>query len=132
MPLRRPRFSSRDDVEALVADFHGVHKDLFAVNDPQSPIEMIGWSATIRCRVGSPRAGRIVSSGVSDSLADRQIYFHPTGWMRASVHRFEMLKPDLAVTGPAVVESGFTSVVIDPGACARKDRTGCLVIEVGI
>jgi N-methylhydantoinase A len=52
--------------------------------------------------------------------------------MRASVHRFETLKPDQAVTGPAVVESGFTSVVIDPGACARKDRTGCLVIEVSI
>jgi N-methylhydantoinase A len=114
VPLRRPRFSSRDDVEALVTDFHGVHKDIFAVNDPQSPIEMIGWSATIRCRV------------------DRQIYIHPTGWMRASVHRFETLKPDLTVTGPAVVESGFTSVVIDPGACARKDRTGCIVIEVRI
>jgi N-methylhydantoinase A len=132
VPLRRPRFSSRDDVEALVADFHRVHQDIFAVNDPQSPIEMIGWSATIRCRVGSPRAGRVVPSGASDSLADRQIYFHPTGWMRASVHRFETLKPDLTVTGPAVVESGFTSVVIDSGGRARKDETGCLVIEVGI
>ena len=83
VPLRRPRFSSRGDVEALVADFHGVHKDLFAVNDPQSPIEMIGverdhslsgrlparWAHSLKRRVGI--------------LADRQIYFHPTGWMRA-------------------------------------------------
>jgi hypothetical protein len=34
------------------------------------------------------------------------------------------------VKGPAIVESGFTSVVIDPGASARKDPNGCLVIEV--
>jgi hypothetical protein len=34
------------------------------------------------------------------------------------------------VKGPAIVESGFTSVVIDPGSFARKDPSGCLVIDV--
>jgi len=130
VPLRRPRFSNRDDVKRLVADFHEAHKDLFAVNDPQSPIEMIGWSATIRCRIGSPRAGRVIPSDANNSLPDRRVYFHPTGWMRAAVHRLETLEPDLAVIGPAVVESGFTSVVVDPGASARKTRTGCLVVDV--
>jgi N-methylhydantoinase A len=130
-PLRRSRFSSREDVEHLVADFHEIHKEIFAVNDPQSPIEMIGWSATIRCRVGSPRAGRVTPSAAAYSLSDRRVYFHPVGWTRAAVHGFGTLAPDLVVKGPAIVESGFTSVVVDPGASVRKDQTGCLVIEVG-
>ncbi|MBV9287879.1 MAG: hydantoinase/oxoprolinase family protein, partial [Hyphomicrobiales bacterium] len=130
VPLRCPRFSNRDDVKRLVADFHEAHKDLFAVNDPQSPIEMVGWSATIRCRIGSPRPGRVIPSDANDSLPDRRAYFHPSGWMRTAVYRLETLEPDLAVTGPAVVESSFTSVVIDPGAVARKTRIGCLVVDV--
>jgi N-methylhydantoinase A len=130
VPLHRPRFSNRDDVKRLVADFHEAHKDIFAVNDPQSTIEMIGWNATIRCRVGSPRAGRVILGETQNSTPDRWIYFHPSGWMRANVYRLETLEPHLAVAGPAVVESGFTTVVIDPGASARKDRTGCLVIDV--
>jgi N-methylhydantoinase A len=131
VPLRRARFSTRDDVKRLVADFHQVHRDIFAVSDPQSPIETIGWSATVRCRVGSPRVGRIVSSAVREFFADRRVYFRSFGWTDAAVHRFEMLTPDLVVKGPAIVESGFTSVVIDPGAYARKDQTGRLVIDVG-
>jgi N-methylhydantoinase A len=130
VPLRLPRFSSRDDVKRLVADFHEAHEDIFAVNDPQSPIEMIGWSATIRCRIGSPRAGRVIPGDAQSSIPDRRVYFHPSGWARANVHRLETLEPDLVVAGPAIVESGFTSVVIDRGASARKDRTGCLVIDV--
>ena len=130
VPLRCPRFSDGDDVKRLVADFHEAHKDIFAVNDPPSPIEMIGWNATIRCRIGMPRAGRLISGDGKDALPDRSVYFHPKGWMRSAVRRLETLEPDLAVMGPAVVESGFTSVVIDPGASARKDQTGCLVIDV--
>ena len=131
VPLRRPRFTSHEDVKRLVADFHDVHKDIFAISDPHSPIEMIGWSATVRCRIGSPRPGRIVSSAASGSIANRLVYFRRAGWTHAGVHAFETLAPDSIVKGPAIVESGFTSVVIDPGASARKDRTGCLVVEVG-
>ena len=131
VPLRRPRFTSHEDVKRLVADFHDVHKDIFAISDPHSPIEMIGWSATVRCRIFSPRPGRIVSSAASRSIANRGVYFRRVGWTHAAVHAFETLAPDSIVNGPAIVESGFASVVIDPGATARKDRTGCLVVEVG-
>jgi N-methylhydantoinase A len=58
------------------------------------------------------------------------VYFRPFGWTDAAVLRFETLTPDSVVKGPAIVESGFTSVVIDPGSFARKDPSGCLVIDV--
>ena len=61
----------------------------------------------------------------------RRVYFRPFGWIDAAVLRFETLTPDSVVKGPAIVESGFTSVVIDPGAMSHaKDPSGCLVIEV--
>jgi N-methylhydantoinase A len=42
------------------------------------------------------------------------------GWMDAPVVRFEALSPDAPVTGPAIVESSFTTVVIDPWATAAR------------
>lgn len=131
VPLRNNRFAGAEDVDRLVADFHDAHKEIFAVNDPNSSIETIGWNATIRCRVGSPRAGRIRSRPSGGDFADRRVYFGPTGWIDARVRRFEALPQDVVVEGPAIVESGFTSVVIDPGAKARRDATGTLIIDVG-
>jgi N-methylhydantoinase A len=44
------------------------------------------------------------------------------------VRRFEAMAPDEALAGPAIVESSFTTVVLDPGATARRASSGSLVI----
>ncbi len=131
VPLRRGRFLDEADVARLLADFHDTHHDIFAVNDPNSPIEMIGWNATIRCRLGSPRPGRIRARNGAERFADRRVYFRRTGWVDAPAFRFEALPDTAVVEGPAIVESSFTSVVIDPGTRARRDANGCMIIDVG-
>jgi N-methylhydantoinase A len=69
-----------------------------------------------------PPAGR--------DLPNRRVYFSSTGWVDAPARRFEALASGEEVIGPAIVESSFTSVLIDPGARATRDRSGALVIEV--
>jgi N-methylhydantoinase A len=130
VPLRRSRFGGKADIDGLVADFHHMHQQIFAVSDPNSSIETIGWSATIRCRVGSPRAGRIRATELGDALADRRVFFGAEGWREAKVYRLERLSEGAIVEGPAIVESSFTSIVIDPGAAARRDATGALIVDV--
>ena len=76
------------------------------------------------------RAPDVLRQALRRASLARRVYFRPVGWADAAVLRFETLTPDSIVKGPAIVESGFTSVVIDPGAFARKDPSGCLVIEV--
>ena len=118
------------DVGALVEDFHKAHQEIFAVSDPHSPIETVGWSATVRCRIGSSVLGRIQSALSEREFANRRVYFGATGWIDARVRRFETLSPGVVVEGPAIVESSFTSIVIDPGARAHRDASGALVITV--
>jgi N-methylhydantoinase A len=130
VPLRRSRFAGDADVAALVEDFHRTHKEIFAVADPSSGIEMIGWNATVRCRIGSPRPGRIAPPEDADALPPRRVYFVTSGWVDAEVLRFETLPAGVRVTGPAIIESSFTSVVIDPGAHAVRDGAGALIIAV--
>jgi len=60
----------------------------------------------------------------------RRIYFKDHGWVNATVANLEGLASDATISGPAVLESGFTSIVIDPGAKVRHDPSGTLVIEI--
>ncbi|MEP2925046.1 MAG: hydantoinase/oxoprolinase family protein [Bauldia litoralis] len=130
VPLRAGRFGGPDDVAALVTDFHKTHREIFAVEDPASAVETVGWNATVRCKIGADRPGRIRVPDSFEALARRPVYFAGTGWTDAVVHRFEALTEADTVTGPAIVESDFTSVVIDPDISARRDAMGTLVVDL--
>ncbi len=130
VPLRSSRFQSAADVAALVADFHKTHQEIFAVSDDASAVETIGWSAAVHCRLGTQEPGRMRAEADSAVGQDRQVYFKDTGWVRAKVASIDALEGETVVAGPAILESGFTSIVIDPGAKVRRDAAGTLVIDI--
>jgi N-methylhydantoinase A len=129
--LAHNRFRGDADLARLVGDFHAVHQEIFAVSDPNSAIEMVGWNAEVRCQIGSGQPGRLSAPAGKAKLPARRVRFQQEGWQEVAVHRFEMLAEGVLIDGPAIVESGFTSIVIDPDARAARDRSGTLVIELG-
>jgi N-methylhydantoinase A len=132
VPLRGARFESDEDVAGLVADFHRTHQEVFAVSDPLSRIETVGWNAEVRCPVGSTETGRLRSTAAAARLSPRRVRFLASREAReVDVYRFEAIDAGEKIAGPAIVESSFTSIVIDPGAVATRDDLGTLVIEVG-
>jgi N-methylhydantoinase A len=130
VPLRAPTFAGNGDVHALVADFHQMHQDIFAVSDDGADIEAVSWNAEVRCRIGSDVPGRLAADGRPARLASRPVRFLGAGWIDADVWRLESIPEGQIIAEPAIVESDFTSIVIDPGAKAWRDTSGNLVIEV--
>ena len=130
VPLRKPVFESNADLQALISDFHQMHEDIFAVSDPRAEIEIVSWNAEVRCRIGTGAPGRLARDGRQSRLPTRRVCFSGEGWIDADVYRFETFSEGETIRGPAMVESDFTSIVIDPGASARRDAAGNLVIEV--
>ncbi|MDQ0394871.1 hydantoinase/oxoprolinase family protein [Labrys monachus] len=130
VPLRVPAFAGDGDVRALVADFHQMHQDIFAVSDEGADIETVSWNAEVRCRIGSGTPGRLAADGRPARLMSRPVHFLGAGWIDADVWRLESIPEGQVITEPAIVESDFTSIVIDPGAKAWRDASGNLVIEV--
>lgn len=130
VPLRHDRFTGPSDVGGLVEDFHRTHQEIFAVSDHASPIEAIGWSAAVHCRIGPQEPGRMRVSNIGAQLARRRTYFRGHGWLNAAVHRLETLGNEETIVGPAIIESGFTSIVVDPGATALRNPNGTLVVDV--
>ena len=131
VPLSSSRFSSDADVTALEHAFHDMHQDKFAVSDPGAPIETVTWNAEVRCRISSGKPGRLRPDHRGLSLPSRRVRFLGSDFVDAPVYRFEAIKGGSTIKGPAMIESDFTSVVIDPGATARRDALGNLVIDLG-
>lgn len=129
VPLRNSSFNSDADVRQLVEDFHAAHQEIFAISDPGSEVEIIGWSARVSCRLRdgdlASLSGAAVASGEGSS---RQAYFKGAGWAEARVLSFEALENDRTVEGPAIVESSFTTVTVGPGATVSRKPSGSLAI----
>jgi N-methylhydantoinase A len=132
VPIESRRFDSEADVATLVEAFHDAHQDIFAINDPGSGIEVVGWTASVKCRLREQESGTLVAADVTTAIeGSRKAYFSGIGFVDAAVHRFETMPVGETLAGPAIVESPFTTVVIDPGATAERRASGSLSIDPG-
>lgn len=130
VPLPVTRFATAADVAALVASFHDAHEALFTVRDEASAVEIIGWTAIARCRFSGNAVGQLRSSRLpAGSHGERRVFFGATGWTQASLWRFDAIPPAVRQPGPAIVESPFTTMVVDPGATFERTAGGSLIIR---
>ncbi|HTB38001.1 MAG TPA: hypothetical protein VK777_12985, partial [Reyranella sp.] len=58
----------------------------------------------------------------------RSMVFHNTGRVDAPVYYLDALPQGHPVTGPAIIESSFTTIVLDPGSRALR-QVSQLVVE---
>jgi N-methylhydantoinase A len=124
LPIREPL-----DVDELRSSFHALHEEVFAISDPDSEIELIGWRARVRCPVGRGEPGRLEQDAAPRAGAPtRRAYFDGAGTVDALVLSFDELEPGRIVPGPVLVESPVTTVVVDPGATVERTASGSLAI----
>ncbi len=132
VPVKHSRFAEPAALDELTDRFHAVHREIFAIEDRGSDVEFVTWRARVRCRLRDSDASfnGVARSGTGERRT-RRAYFAGHGWSNVAVERIESLPPDEPVHGPAIVESAFTTVVVEPGTVARRTDDGRLVVEVG-
>ena len=131
VPLRGEQIQSQEDLEQLVQDFHAAHEAIFTFRDEASPVEMVGWTAKVRCRLREADVGRLAGSDQHAVGESRRVYFSDSGKIDAALHRFEDLEERHVLPGPAIIESPFTTIVVDRDACFSRSPAGSLIIEIG-
>jgi N-methylhydantoinase A len=130
IPLSKDSFESAGDVAAFRATFDAMHEQIFTIRDEESPVELVGLRARVSCRARPNGDFLLRSDGVIASAPRRRpVYFAGLGWIDTPVLRWEAIPPDEDIAGPALVESHFTTVVVDPPAHFRRSRDGALLIE---
>lgn len=129
VPLAVERFAGAEDVERLRQDFHRVHEELFAVSDRSSAVELVQWRARVRIGLGEVSLPPLVASGAPSAVETRSVHYPGSGAHVATVRRLEELAHGETVRGPAIVESPFTTVVVDPGGSLTRAPTGSLLLR---
>jgi len=131
VPLRAGEFSNGADLASLVEDFHATHKRIFAVCDPDSSIEILTWNAAISCSGDSPTTGELNAEHQhSCSKESRRIHLPKVGLVDAEIIDFNNMEVGRILHGPAIVESPFTSIVIDERCSFSKNAMGTLTVEL--
>jgi N-methylhydantoinase A len=130
VPLPGSRFVEASDVDAFRAAFDTMHEQIFTIRDDASAVELVGLRARVRCRARSDGAFRLrAEAGAGQAAAARPVYFDGFGSLDTPVLRWDAIPADRDFAGPALIESPFTTVVIDPPARFRRSSDGALLIE---
>jgi N-methylhydantoinase A len=129
VPLPISSFNSAQDLQQLIDAFHREHYRLFAYSDEGSSIEISNWVSRVECVVGSDCMGRLSDREIVEIPSLRNCMFSGHGEVQASIYRWSALKPGQHYLGPAIIESPFTSVVIDPGIEFLRSDSGNVEVQ---
>jgi N-methylhydantoinase A len=127
-------FAGEADVRRLIEEFHARHLELFGFADDGDEIEIVAWRAICCTKIGngSRPAASINAAGRFREPRQRSIVFRQTGKVDAPSYDLDSLKPGESLIGPAIVESRFSTIVIDPGARAERRDDGSFVVNVRV
>ena len=121
---------TEDELYRFCEHFHEIHDELFAVRDPDSPIEIVTWRANVRCKLRAADLDSRDDAPASDGApASRAVYFAGHGWLETPVIQFRTLAVGQRVAGPTIIESPTLSAVIDPRGRVEKLASHSLVLQ---
>jgi N-methylhydantoinase A len=113
------------------AAFHARHQALFTYALPEEEVVLVNAKLAVVGRLPEAAAPSPVARLAAEPRAHRRIRLEGGAAVEAvPVFRFEALAPDQALSGPAIVESATTTVLLRPGDAAHMDGRGWLEIEV--
>jgi N-methylhydantoinase A len=128
VPVEAAGFSPAGAVDRFRAAFDGEHKALFSVEDPRSAVEIVALRAHVRCRLTERATFGLVHRAATSERGRRLVTFPGHAAMDVSVRRLEAVAPGETFAGPAILESPFTTVVIDPAARYLRQPSGSVVV----
>lgn len=121
------------DPPRVLADFARRYKERFDIELPEMQAMLVNLRTTVigrRTEVDLAMfAPACDGSSPAAATTARQVYFRG-GWHRTAIYDRGSLTVGVELAGPAIVEQADTTIVLDPGATARVDALGNLVIAV--
>lgn len=134
VPLAHSRFADEADLEGVRTAFHGMHRDLFGFDDRDSEVEIVTWCATLHWNPRPSDAPLLLATDARHrEIRSRLAWFEGhSEAMEVPVYGLGDLAEEALVRGPALVETPFTTVVIEPGSTLRHQRDVGLVLTRGL
>jgi N-methylhydantoinase A len=124
---------SAEDLRTIIAAFNLEHESQFTYSLEDAPLEFLHWRLTaIGKTAGVPGRPDQGSTNAEDGLlGQRDAYFPEHGEpVPTNVYDVGRLGPGAELTGPAILESAHTTVVINPGDRLTVQAGGALLVDI--
>lgn len=132
VPFDVTTFRSVADVQDFCERFHAAHREMFGYNEPGSEVEIVTWCASVSVHAaGAARSElRLKDTAAERKSGRRQAWFEGHDQpIETTIYDYLALPPDTVIVGPAIIETPFTTVVVDPASSLRLDRQVGLLIN---
>ncbi|MFO0986370.1 MAG: hydantoinase/oxoprolinase family protein [Alphaproteobacteria bacterium] len=120
-----------------VRRFHALHKQRYAFDMPQKPVEMLSVRQDV---IGSrhwavPRHEMVADADASSAIKARRKVCFPDGrdfaWLDTPIYDGARLRPGHRIVGPAIIEEVDTTIAIQPGDRALLNEYQVYDIAIG-
>ncbi|OQY99504.1 MAG: hypothetical protein B6D41_01375 [Chloroflexi bacterium UTCFX4] len=125
---------TRKEIDATVARFHALHQKVYAYSSEKEGVDVINVRLTGIGQVPDvklPKRKRAQDSARAALKNKRRVYFAERGFVNVPVYERDLLKPEMTLPGPCMIEEIISSTVVAPGATAKLDGWGNIVITLG-
>lgn len=127
-----------DELSAAVERFHDLHEALYAFKNPEQEIEVLNLRYDLVGMRAKPETPPLaIEESVNPAAAyhtSRAVQFEVDGRFRpldTPVFSGTRLQPGNVVTGPAVIQEAYTTLVVCPGQRARLNEHLVYVVDTG-
>jgi N-methylhydantoinase A len=108
----------------LVARFHALHEQRFSYANPGDAVEIVTLRLTVTGRLAQPR-GHAAAAPTKTRIAQHRAAFLDGAWRDVPVHHRDALAA--TISGPALIEEPYTTVLLGEGWSATVESGGNLV-----
>jgi N-methylhydantoinase A/oxoprolinase/acetone carboxylase beta subunit len=122
----RALYLDESGFELLISDFHNTHRQRFSYSNPGSPVEIVSLRVSAIGRLPPPDAKPIVVGGYGRSSKTRTIWL-TDGWREVAIWNRDQISLGGTVSGPAVIEEAYTTVLLLEGWCCLRHESGHLI-----
>ena len=130
-PLPDPALPDLDFLSQLTTNFHRRYQELYSYNQQDQEVRLVTLRVAAVGRL--PRVAQLDRTDTHVAAVPtgtRQVYLGE--WREAPTYTADRLPTGIEVTGPAILESDFTTILVRPGDSATVDAMGGIALRVNL
>ena len=124
---------TKDDQALLdewASNFHGRYEELYSYRQFDQEIRLVTLRVSVLGRLPKLAPPERKEEGDSSQAEKGRREIFAGKWLEATVYALDRLSKGARIEGPAIIESDFTTILVESGDAATVDRYGGVLLDV--